>query len=167
MRLIAFLAVMLAVCTGPVAAQTAPSAERQRHLDLAEQYLELTQGGDVIKQIRRQIEDSYDQTDLPEAQRAWLADSMAEMFADVVEMTIEEMQDDVADSLTVQELETAIAFYDSPTGRMVVRKQVELNVELQAVLTRLLIPRVTELMEKYCLRYDCTATGGAAAKRTG
>ena len=74
-------------------------------------------------------------------------------------------RDDVADSFTVQELEAAIAFYDSPIGRSVVRNQVDLNAELQEVMMRLLIPRVTDLMEKYCLRFDCTAVADAAAKR--
>ncbi len=165
MRIIAILAVILAVWVEPVLAQTAPNTTRQSHLDLAEQYLELTQGGDLLKQMRRQIEDGYGEADLPEAQRAWLVDSMADMFEEVMALTIEALRDDVADSFTVHELETAIAFYDSPVGRSVARKQVDLNTELQAEMMRLLVPRVTDLMEKYCLRFDCTALGGAAAKR--
>ena len=165
MRIIAILAVLLAVCAGPVAAQTTPDAARQNHLDLAEQYLELTQGGDLMKQMRRQIEDGYGEADLPEAQRAWLVDAMADMFEDVMAQAIVELRDDVADSFTVGELEAAIAFYDSTVGRSVVRKQLDLNAELQEVMMRLLVPRVTDLTEKYCLRFDCTAEGGAAAKR--
>ena len=165
MRIIAILAVILAVWAGPVLAQSTPATARQNHLDLAEQYLELTQGGDLVKQMRRQIEDGYGEADLPPEQRAWLVESMSDMFADVMALTIVELRDDVADSFTIQELETAIAFYDSPIGRSVVRKQVDLNTELQAVMTRLLVPRVTDPMEKYCLRFDCTAQGEAAAKR--
>lgn len=165
MRIIAILAVVLAVCAGPVLAQTAPDAARRNHLDLAAQYLELTQGGDLVKQMRRQIEDGYGDAELPPEQRAWLVDSMTDMFADVMAQTIVELRDDVADSFTVQELEAAIAFYDSPIGRSVVRNQVDLNAELQEMMMRLLIPRVTDLMEKYCLRFDCTAVGDAAAKR--
>lgn len=165
MRIIAIVAVILAMGAAPVLAQTAPNAARQNHLDLAERYLELTQGGDLVKEMRNQIEEGYGEANLPEAQRAWLVDSMAEMFADVMALTIVELRDDVADSFTVEELETAIAFYDSPIGRTVVRKQVELNAELQRVMMRLLTPRLTDLMEKYCLRFDCTAAGGTAAKR--
>lgn len=167
MRIIAILAVMLTVWAGPVLAQTAPDAARQTHLDLAERYLELTQGGDLVKQMRSQIEEGYAEADLPPVQRAWLVNSMADMFTEVMALTIVELRDDVADSFTVEELETAIAFYGSPTGRAVVRKQVELNTELQRVITRLMIPRMTDLMEKYCLRFDCSALGGAAAKHNG
>ncbi|GLS01482.1 hypothetical protein GCM10007859_14970 [Brevundimonas denitrificans] len=165
MRIIAILAVIVAVSAGPVMAQTRPDAARQNHLDLAAQYLELTQGGDLVKQMRRQIEDGYGEADLPPEQRAWLVDSMSDMFADVMALTIVELRDDVADSFTVQELETAIAFYDSPIGRSVVRKQVDMNTELQEVMMGLLVPRITDLMEKYCTRFDCTALGEAAAKR--
>ena len=165
MRIIAILAVILAVWAGPVLAQSPPDAARQNHLDLAEQYLELTQGGDLVKEMRRQIEDGYDDADVPPEQRAWLVNSMAGMFAEVMALTIVELRDDVADSFTVQELESAIAFYQSPIGRSVVRNQVDLNAELQDVMMRLLVPRITDLMEKYCLRFDCTAMGEAAAKR--
>ncbi len=165
MRIIAIVAVLLAVWTGPVLAQTPPDAARQNHLDLAERYLVLTQGGDLLKQIRRQIENNYDGADLPEAQRIWLVDTMADMFAEVMAMSIAELRDDVADSFTIEELETAIAFYDSPIGRSVVRKQVDLNARLQEVMLRLLLPRITDLMEKYCLRFDCAALGESAAKR--
>ncbi|MDQ3124732.1 MAG: DUF2059 domain-containing protein [Pseudomonadota bacterium] len=165
MRIIAILAVILAAWAGPVLAQTAPDAARQNHLDLAEQYLELTQGGDLVKEMRRQIEDGYDDTDVPPEQRAWLVNSMTGMFAEVMALTIVELRDDVADSFTVQELESAIAFYQSPVGQSVVRNQVDLNAELQDVMMRLLVPRITDLMEKYCLRFDCTAMSEAAAKR--
>lgn len=164
MRIIAILAVILAVCAGPVAAQTPPDAARQNHLDLAGHYLELTQGGEFVKQMRRQIEDSYGGTDLPPDQRDWLVDSMTVMLEEVMAETIVELRDDVADAFTLEELETAIAFYGSPTGRSVLRKQAELNAELQAVVMRLMLPRFTDLMEKYCLRFDCPAAGGAAAK---
>ena len=165
MRIIAILVVMLAVCAGPVVAQTPPDAARQNHLDLAEQYLELTQGGDLVKQMRRQIEDGYGEADLPPEQRAWLVDSMADLFEDIMAETIVELRDDVADAFTIEELETSIAFYGSPTGRSVLRKQADLNVEMQTVAMRLMVPRFTDLMEKYCLRFDCSTEGGAAAKR--
>ncbi|MDP3801114.1 DUF2059 domain-containing protein [Brevundimonas sp.] len=164
MRIIVILAVLLTAWAGPALAQTAPDAARQSHLDLAGRYLELTQGGDLMKQMRRQIEEGYGDSGLPVDQRAWMVDNMTEMFANVLETTILEVQDDVADSFTVQELEAAIAFYESPVGRSVVRKQVDMNSEIQEVMMPLLVPRMTDLMEKFCLRFDCTALGAAAAK---
>lgn len=180
MRIIAFVsAVALAFTAGPVGARTiqeplipvavagdeAPDPARDSHLELAERYLELTQGGDLVKQMRGQIEQAFGEAELPDQQRDWMARSMGDLLSEVIELTIAELRDDVADNFTVEELETAIAFYDSPMGRSIVRKQVDLNLEMQQVMAPLLLPRMGALMEKFCLRFDCEALGEAAAKQ--
>jgi hypothetical protein len=165
MRIIAVIAALLAFAAGPALAQGAPDATRQNHLDLAGRYLELTQGGEIIKQMHGQLEEGYAESGLPADQRAWMVENFADMFAEVMTATMVELRDDVADSFTVQELETAIAFYGSPIGRSVIRKQVDLNMEIQRVMMPLLVLRMTELMEKFCLRFDCAALGEAAAKQ--
>lgn len=164
MRFFAIAAAMLVIFAAPAFAQDAPDPSREDRLSLADRYLELTQGGDLVKQMRIQLEENYDASNMPVEQRAWMVESMGAMIAEVMALTIEELRDDVADSFTVQELETAIAFYESPTGRSVVRKQVDINMELQEIMTPLLIPRMTSLMEKFCVRFDCEALGEAAAK---
>ena len=178
MRVIAIIsAVALTVATGPALAQAAEEpllrvvteapatdAAREAHLELANRYLVLTQGGDLIKQMRGQMEDAYGASGMPDEQREWMAENMGDLFAEVMVQTIVELRDDVADSFTVEELETAIAFYDSPIGRSVVRKQVDMNIELQETMVPILMPRVMSLMEKFCVRFDCSAMGEAAAK---
>lgn len=167
MRIIVILAVLLAAWAGPVRAQATPEpdAARLAHLELAGRYLELTQGGDLLKQMRGQIEAGYGESGLPAEQGAWMAEHFSVMFSEVAAAAILELRDDVADSFTVPELEGAIAFYGSPIGRSVVRKQVDMNVEIQQVMMPLLMPRMGELMEKFCLRFDCAALGDAAAKQ--
>ena len=165
MRIIIILTVLLTVWAVPALAQTAPDSARQNHLDLAGRYLTLTQGGDLVKQMRKQIEEQYSQSGYLAEQRDWMVANFSDVLAEVMEATIVELRDDVADSFTVQELEAAIAFYDSPLGRSVVRKQVDINLELEAVMVPLLMPRVQGLMEKFCLRFDCSALGEAAAKQ--
>ena len=178
MRIIAIVsAAVLTDAAGPVQAQTAPEPvvlvggepapdpARQSHLDLAERYLTLTQGGDLMKQMRGQIEEAYGQSGLPAEQNAWLVEGFTGLFTEVMETTIRELRDDVADSFTVQELETALAFYESSVGRSVIRKQVEMNGEMQQIMMPLLMPRMTALMEKFCVRFDCSAMGEAAAKQ--
>jgi len=164
MRFFIIAAAMLAICAAPASAQDAPDPAREAHLTLADRYLELTQGGHLVKQFRSHLEEGYGAADMPAEQRDWMVENMGAMFAEVMALTIEELRDDVADSFTVQELETAIAFYESPIGRSVVRKQVDMNMELQEIMTPLLLPRMTSLMEKFCTRFDCEALGEAAAK---
>ena len=165
MRFIAVIvAATLAVSTGPAFAQDAPDHARENHLNLADRYLELTQGGEVVKQMRRQMEEGYSGSGLPADQRAWMTESLGEMLAEVVDETIVQLRDNVADNFTVPELEAAIGFYESPVGRSLVRKQVDLNYEAQQIMMPLLVPRMTALMEKFCVRFDCEALGDAAAK---
>ena len=180
MRIIVVVsAVALALAAGPAGARSAqdalipvaeageraPDPAREAHLELADRYLVLTQGGDLVKQMRAQIEQAYGEAGMPSQQRDWMVRSMGDVLAEVIDLTIAELRDDVADSFTVEELETAIAFYDSPTGRSIVRKQTDLNVEMQQVMAPLLIPRMASMMEKFCLRFDCEALGEAAAKQ--
>lgn len=155
---------LLRVVVAPGAVQAAPDPARQAHLDLAQRYLELTQSGDLIKQVRRQMEDSYESTDLPADQRAWLVENFSGMLTEVVNATLVELRDDVADSFTVQELEAALAFYESAVGRSLIRKQGEMNMAMQQLMMPMLLPRMTALMEKFCLRFDCAAMGEAATK---
>lgn len=164
MRFIVILVFMLTAFVGPACAQSAPPLSRESHLHLAERYLELTQGGDLLKQLRDQIEEGYGEAEMPADQRAWLVDNFTDMFTEVMTAVIADMRDDVADSFTVPELEAAIAFYQSPLGRSVVRKQVALSTEMQQAMMPLLLPRMTELTEKFCVRFDCSALAGAAAK---
>jgi hypothetical protein len=166
MRIIAIIAAVLAVAAGPAFAQAAPDEARQNHLDLAERYLVLTQGGDLVKQMRGQLEESYDASGMPSEQRAWLIESVSATLAEVMDATVREFRDDVADSFTVQELESAIAFYESPVGRSVVRKQVDMTMDMQETMMTLLMPRMSGLMEKFCLRFDCSALGEAAQKES-
>lgn len=163
---VVILALCLAAAT-PSAAQSAdPSAApgREEHLALAGRYLELTQGSEVFKQLRGQIDESYGELDLPEEQRSWMADQMATAIQESVEATLVELRDDVADRFTVAELEAAITFYTSPLGREIVRKQVDLNFEMQRIAMPLLAERLGNLMEKFCQRFDCEALAESAIK---
>lgn len=164
MRVFVLFAVVFAMCAGPAFAQDAPDAARQRQLDLAGRYLELTQGADVMKIMREQIEDSYGETELPADQRAWLTEQMTSMFEDVMEVAMAEARVDVADRFTATELEAAVAFYETPMGRSIARKEVEMAVVIQEAMMPALMTGVENMGEKFCQRFDCGDGGDAAAK---
>lgn len=164
MRVFVLFAVLFAVCAGPALAQDAPDAARQRQLDLAGRYLELTQGADTMKIVREQIENSYGEMEMPADQRAWLTDQMTSMFQDVLEVAISEVRDDVADSFTTTELEAAVAFYETPMGRSIARKEIQMSLAMQEAMMPALMTRVESMGEKFCQRFDCGEAGEAAAK---
>ncbi len=166
MRVLAVLVAVATLWVTPALAQTASETDpaRTAHLELADRYLELTQGGELMKQMREQIEEGYADVELPADQRQWITQNLSDMLEEVLNLTLTEMRDDVADSFTVQELEASIAFYSSPTGRSVVRKQVDMNAAFQEVMAPLMVPRMGSIMEKFCQRFDCAAIGASAAK---
>lgn len=164
MRFLVLMAAFVAFCAGPVLAQDAPDPARAQQLELAGRYLELTQGADTAKVLREQIENSYGESDLPDDQRVWLTDQMTAMFEDILDAAILEVRDDVADSFTRAELEAAVAFYETPMGRSIARKDLEMNAAMQEAMMPELMTRIGSLGEKFCQRFDCSAMGEAAAK---
>ncbi|HST91445.1 MAG TPA: DUF2059 domain-containing protein [Brevundimonas sp.] len=162
--LMGLAAVALLSGPAPATAQTTSDPARERQLALADRYLTLTQGGEVLKQLRRQVEEGLGEQDMPADQRAWMSENLSTMMQEVVVATIAEIRDDVAEDFTIEELQGAVDFFESPLGRSVVRKQVDLNAEMQEAMAPMIVPRLTTMMEKFCLRFDCEALGSAAAK---
>jgi hypothetical protein len=167
MRVPAIVAALMLSCAAPALAQTAPppDAAREQRLDMAGRYLELTQGANLGKVITGQLERAYGDSDMPADERDWLTEHMATAFEDVLQATIADMRDDVADSFTREELEAAIAFYDTPLGRSVARKDLELGMVMQEAMMPHLVTAMTSLSEKYCLRFECGPPSDAAAKQ--
>ncbi|MBX9460049.1 MAG: DUF2059 domain-containing protein [Brevundimonas sp.] len=164
MRVLVIIAAVLAVSAAPAAGQEAVDAARQAQLDRAERYLELAQGTGMAKLVREQLEEFYAEDSIPEVERAWLTDQMTTVFGDVMELVIAEMRDDVADRFSAAELDALIAFYDTPTGRAIINKEAELSLSIQQAMMPHLMTRMTAVSEKYCLRFDCSDFGEAAAK---
>ncbi|GAA0653811.1 DUF2059 domain-containing protein [Brevundimonas lenta] len=170
MRVPAVIAALSLAFATPGLAQTAPpaapdSATRQQNLDLAGQYLELTQGSNLSKVVSQQLERSYGRSEMPADQQAWLAENMALAFDDVLGATLRDMRDDVADRFTREELQAAIAFYETPVGQSVARKDLELNMMMQEAMMPHLVRAMAALSEKFCLRFECPGSGSAAIKQ--
>lgn len=163
MRISAIAAALVLACATPVFAQTADADPADR-LELAERYLRITMGEDLDKFLAGYFEESYREMDLTSEQRAWLTRNMTTAYADVLDATIAGLRDDVAEAFTREELETAIAFYESPVGRSIVRKTMQLSVDAEREMTPHLYAAMTSLGKKYCERFDCEAAGGLMGK---
>lgn len=167
MRVPVIVAVLSLAFASPGLAQTAPTPDpvRERSLELAGQYLELTQGSALSKVLSQQLERTYSRSDMPADEQAWLTENMAAAFTTVLEATLADMRDDVADRFTREELEAAIAFYETPLGQSVARKDLELGMAMQEAMMPHLITAMTALSEKFCLRFECGAPGRAVIKQ--
>jgi len=164
MRVLAIIAAALAVSATPVSAQQAPDPLRQRQLDRAERYLELAQAPGIDKLVRQQVDAFYADGSMPDDQRAWLTESMVTMYAEVMDLVMVEMRDDVADQFTAAELDALIAFYDTPLGRSIITKEAEISISMEQAMIPHLATRMVAVGEKFCLRFDCSTTGQPAQK---
>ena len=169
------IAVAMLVMSAPCAlAQEAASeelllvvVEADPRLALADRYLALTVDLDVDKLMRQQMEQGFADGTATAEQRTWITDQMTGLYSDVIDKTVIEMRTGVAELYTQAELEALVALYEGPMGASLARKNVEVGMLMQEAMMPHLITGMTDVFEKYCLRFDCEALGAAAAKQNG
>ena len=160
-----FIVLLAAVWLGlaaPAAAQD--SAGQARRLELAERYLDVTQGENLRKSIGSYFEETFAEAEMPADQRDWLARNMSVAFDKAMQATFADMTDDVAELFTEQELEAMIAFFDTPMGRSITEKSFEFGIRLETAMEPHLTEAFTQLGEKFCARFECEAGGEQASK---
>ena len=163
--LVTLLAFFALVAATPVSAQTAtPDGATARRLELAERYLELGQGSNMTKTMRRLYEEAFMKKEMPAEERAWWTENLIVVMDDIIQATVRDLRDDVAELFTEAELEASIAFMSSPLGRSVTDKSVELGFVMQQAMGPHMITGFEKLGEKYCARFECEADEGRLAK---
>lgn len=169
--IVAFAALAL---TGPAAlAQEATHQdqlvviEADPRLALADRYLALTVDLDVDKLMREQMEQGFAGSPATDEQREWMTEQMTGLYEDVIGKAVLDMRGDVAELYTQPELEALVALYEGPLGASLARKNMEAGMLMQEAMMPHLITGMTDVFEKYCLRFDCESMGAAAAKQNG
>jgi len=155
MRIIHILAAAILVATGsPAAAQDGPS---DRQLALAERYLDLSQGTAMKELLSVYMEETLGKSELSAEQREWLTANFSTTMVQVMDQVFDDLADDVASLFTEEELRAIIAFLETPVGQSFTNKSIELGLRIQETMTPRLMTGVTQLMEKYCARFECEA----------
>lgn len=147
----------------------APPAARAQEADtrpaLAERYIQLAMAGNLDKMIRdiMAAELAGLADDMPADQFAWFRDNASEILNRHIQSMVADMTRYHAEHFTVGELEALIAFYDSPTGRTIAIKQMEMGIEQGRQMQAFTEAYTIELLTKYCAAFDCPViTPGAA-----
>ncbi|MBJ7447208.1 DUF2059 domain-containing protein [Brevundimonas sp.] len=169
------IAVAALCLTGPAAlAQEASSQDQlvvvaapDPRLALADRYLALTVDLDVDKMMREQMEEGFAGSEATEEQRVWMTEQMTALYETVIDKAMLDMRGDVAELYTQPELEALVALYESPLGPSLARKNMQAGMLMQEAMMPHLLTGMTDVFEKYCLRFDCEAMGAAAAKQSG
>ena len=166
---------ILAVST-PGLAQTRNSAPVASSADvepraraLAARVMALTMP-DFEKQLYAFVENVVDQMGLEEADpemAAWYAKTASPMMVRHVRVMLAELETLYAQGLSIAEMEAMIAFYDTPMGREIARKQVKLQMDMAIPATRMQENYEAELMEAFCKQFDCGAEATTQGSKSG
>ncbi len=164
--LIVCLATALAVGALPAAPVAARSTEQTTTppaasvTALARQYLNLIMTdqfeGVVRQMLGTEFENDGEMQALPEEDRRMILDLLAELTADMVPQMITEMVPVYAATFTEEELTALVAFYETPLGRSIADKSIEVMPEAdRAVMS--VVPRMVEKMAtRMCQHYGCS-----------
>ncbi|WP_298100798.1 DUF2059 domain-containing protein [Brevundimonas sp.] len=147
----------------PVAAQSSgqtTAAPSTRSSELARQYLNLIMTdqfeGVVRQMLGTEFENDAEMQALPEEDRRMILSLTAELTADMVPQMITEMVPVYATTFTEEELTALVAFYDTPLGRSIAGKSIEVMPEAdRAVMS--VVPQLLEKMAgRLCQHYGCS-----------
>lgn len=156
MRIILASLLALALGVAPAAAQ---DADRAARVDLAQQFLELTDSSSVRRVAEDQLKVAFGAEDIGAAERAWLIDAFGDVTQRAYAGMIRDVRDEVAALYTREELEALVAFSSSSVGRAINAKSARLGVVISEAFGRRVMQELPALEQKYCLRFDCSTEG--------
>ena len=166
MRPLAVIAaiISLAFATHAVAQTT----ERQA---LAERYVQLSMVG-MDKTLQGLLDAQIAQWDasVPTEEARWFRRHALQIMQTHMQPMIDEMTRDYAERFSEAELSALVAFYETPMGRGIARKQLEAGVAQGEAMQQFEVAYLTDLMTKFCAEFDCEGAlpkGTAAAKPSG
>lgn len=170
--IIAFAASLLASVTHAQSGRAQPSPSDMEaaavlgdaRLPLAERVVSLSFNG-MEKVLQAAIDQGFENLDekLPDEQVQWLSRNAVPVFQSHMRPLIAAMAVAYSERFTQAELSAMIAFYETPMGLAIARKQLEANVEIEPAMQKFEEGLMTELMTKFCAQFDC---GAEASKQT-
>ncbi|MND89078.1 hypothetical protein D3C80_811210 [compost metagenome] len=101
--------------------------------------------------------------DLPEEQVRWLRRNTGPIVQSHMRPLMAATTAAYAELFTEAELNAMIAFYETPIGQNIARKQLEVSVEIEPAMQKFQEAFMIEVMTKFCGQFDCE---GEAAKAT-
>lgn len=156
-RILTVLTAALLLSAAPAVAQDAGLARRHA---LAERYVELVQTDSLGKIVSGVMEEALaSEGDMPDDMRAFMREQLPIYLLRMVEQMMTDMTPIYARTYTEEELRALIAFYDTPLGQSIARKDIELGVETNEIMERALLQMMTEFQTKFCAAFECPDEG--------
>lgn len=159
--------VIILVAAGLMFASPA-SAQNADRRALAERFVQLSIAG-IDKAMQQVLETEIAQwEDAGQSDEArWFRRNALPIMQTHMQPMIAEMTRDYAERFSEAELNALVAFYETPMGRSIARKQLEAGVAQGAAMQQFEVAYLTDLMTKFCAQFECEGElpkGPAAGK---
>lgn len=139
----------------------APQPPSVRQMELSRRYLDLMftdQFESVIHQmLGEQMSSDAAMQDVPAEDRQFLISLTSELVTDMVPLMITEMVPVYASLFTEEELQALIDFFDSPMGRVIAAKNVQVMPEANRAVMAVVPQMLEKMATRMCQHYGCTA----------
>jgi hypothetical protein len=131
---------------------------------LTRRYLELTTGG-IDKLVQQLVSDELMgiADEMPAEQLEWFRANTVIILRPHMDGLIQSLSDDIQTRFTEAELEALVGFYDTPQGRAIAAKQMEMGGALNQAMQGFQMAYLQDLMTKFCGAFDCEAMTRQAA----
>ncbi len=152
-------AVVLA--TGAFAQTTADEGLAKRR-DLAERYFKAVHIDDTMRRamasmIPAMMDQATRQTpNLPAGTREAMVEAAQGAAGDIVPKVEARMSEIMARKFTTEELESILAFYESPVGQKIVEKTAEISSSVGPMMADLMPGVQQDMLRRFCAKVDCS-----------
>ena len=134
-----------------------PDEDAARRLELAEQYVQLSQGDSLAEMAQTFIDEMMAaDTQSPAEHREWFRVNVPREMVSLMTGIIEGLVPIYAERLTVEELTALIAFYETPLGQSIARKEVQIGMDQGMAVEAAVMQFQVELLRKFCTEFDCS-----------
>ncbi len=93
---------------------------------------------------------------------AWFEKNAGPLMIPHLRTLMTEIEIQYARGLTIAELEAMVAFYDTPMGHSIARKQLQLGMDMGGPIEAMQTAYLASLMERFCAENDCSGIESAA-----
>jgi hypothetical protein len=128
-----------------------------RRTALAERYLRLSYGEDLRPLVAGLVEEQLAaDVEMSPEERDWFRANLPVFFDRFMDSLVRDMAPRYAAVMTDEELNAAIAFFSSPVGRSLARKETALTIDMDDEIYEAAAAMVIDMDVKYCATFACS-----------
>lgn len=134
------------------------ASDRAERLGLANKLFSVMQGDEITEALRAMVTVMLPQeSEMPTDEAARLHSAVTEATMEIMPRIFGAMAPVYADTFTTEELRFMLDFYDSETGRSIMRKTVEATPALNEAMMSVMPSLMSDMADTLCTHLECSA----------